>query len=357
MRRALLMLCALLVTGPVALAAKRPTTPDARPAHVAVLQRAFSMGTPVQDPGGYGGAWKVNEWPQVEVTVGAFSLQQDEVTVGQWIEFLGKVGHLMAWHPLQPVDYLDGEFVAAGDPTEPIRAVTWEEADAFCRWHDGALPTEAQWERAAHGQQPPGGEYVWDSGGLTCAQANVASTYAPCAPGPRPVGSHSPAGDTDEGLRDMIGNVAEWVADVYAPYPGGPPAWQVGAGDVPSVSVAQPPCLSGFYCDDDQLCLPGVDGGGKACTTLCTVADPVECDEDETCHVYQEGSATGGCSSTGAESPERTPDAGGTEAYRVVRGGSWIQYGERSRRASRSYAPATSRSVGVGFRCAWEAGP
>ena len=259
---------------------KQPVGPATPLDMVALPETTFLMGSPVIAPGSYGGPWKVNEWPRHAVPVPAFEMQRTEVTVGQWVDFLQTVGHLPAWHPLQPVDYIAGQFVAAVDEDEPIRAVTWEEADAFCRWHGATLPTEAQWERAATQTTPDGeaplGDYVWGEDGLSCAKANVGATYSPCAAGPKPVGSYSPAGDTDEGIMDLIGNVGEWVADRYGPYPDGPPAAHIGSGD---------------------------------------------------------------------------------ERHRVIRGGSWIQFSERSRRFARSYAPLTSRSVAVGFRCAGEGGP
>ena len=264
-----------------ALPEKRAVAPPAPLVMVPLPETTFLMGSPVIAPGSYGGPWKVNEWPRHEVAVPAFEMQQTEVTVGEWVAFLQTVGHLLAWHPLQPVDYIDGQFVAAVDEDEPIRAVTWEEADAFCRWHGAALPTEAQWERATVTSAPvePDGpirDYVWGDEPLTCARANVGATYSPCAAGPMPVGSYSPDGDTEDGIADMIGNVGEWVDDGYAPYPGGPPPEQIGSGD---------------------------------------------------------------------------------DRYRVVRGGSYLQFSERSRRVARSYAPLTSRSVAVGFRCARAGSP
>lgn len=286
MRRLMTALASCLVLCAVGFTAARATAPaDAQPGDttpaaalelVSLPSTTFPMGTPVTDPGGYGGVWKVNEWPQRQVEVPAFAMQRAEVTVEEWIDFLIKVGHLMTYHPRQPVDYIGGEFIAAVDSDEPIRGVSWDEARAFCRWHGGDLPTEAQWERAAHGLVTPEGAYVWDEVGLTCERANVSSTNSPCASGPLPVGFHSPAGDTDEGLQDMIGNVGEWVLDAYASYPGGPPPSHVGTGE-------------------------------------------------------------------------------GT--YRVIRGGSWVQYSERSRRAARSYAPVQSRSAALGFRCAKEVSP
>ncbi len=95
------------------------------------------------------------------------------------------------------------------------------------------------------------------------------------------------------------------------------------SGEIAPPSGVLPGCQSGFDCAGEDLCLPSPDGESKLCTSLCTVADPVECDEDEFCHVYQEGNPTGGCfpipvSDAELEpSPEPVPDGGPSESDAV----------------------------------------
>lgn len=199
---------------------KPSTAPPFELDRVEIAAGTFTMGHPLGDPGGYGYDWKVNEGPAHDVTLAGFAIARDEVTVGQWIAFLERVGGVVAWHPLQPVARRDGQWVATVDDRVAISGVSWHEARAFCAWVGGDLPTEAQWERAARGPDADTDEPLrpWPGGELTCAHANVSGSYARCADGPRTVGAHSPMGDSAEGLRDLIGNVSEWTRDGYSPY-------------------------------------------------------------------------------------------------------------------------------------------
>ncbi|MCI0465152.1 MAG: ergothioneine biosynthesis protein EgtB [Gemmataceae bacterium] len=95
----------------------------------------------------------------------------------------------------------------------PVLHVNWYEADAYCRWAFRRLPTEAEWEWAACG--PFKAAYPWGNEPPTPERANLDLSYN----GPVPV-SACPAGDTPAGCRQMIGNVWEWTASDFLPYPG-----------------------------------------------------------------------------------------------------------------------------------------
>lgn len=98
-------------------------------------------------------------------------------------------------------------------PHHPVIHVCWFEADAYCRWAGRRLPTEAEWELAA--ATPSKRPFPWGVAPPDAAKANLDGR----AGGPVDVGAH-PHGDSVYGCRQMLGNVWEWTASGFAPYPG-----------------------------------------------------------------------------------------------------------------------------------------
>jgi ergothioneine biosynthesis protein EgtB len=107
------------------------------------------------------------------------------------------------------------------EPHRPVSHVCWYEAEAYCRWAGRRLPTEAEWEAAAIGE--PGG-----AGGLAWRRRRFPWGDEPAGTGLanmdwRHLGTADvaayPAGDSAFGCRQMIGNVWEWAASSFEPYP------------------------------------------------------------------------------------------------------------------------------------------
>jgi gamma-glutamyl hercynylcysteine S-oxide synthase len=105
----------------------------------------------------------------------------------------------------------------------PVLHVNWYEADAYCRWAGRRLPTEAEWEMAASCEPTPDGRSVapqkrlfpWGDDAPSPDHANLDWRAMGCVE----VGA-LPAGDSAFGCRQMIGNVWEWTATDFGPYPG-----------------------------------------------------------------------------------------------------------------------------------------
>jgi ergothioneine biosynthesis protein EgtB len=159
-----------------------------------------------------------NETPRHRVWVDAFEIARLPVTNGEYREFIAAGGYREPAHwlsdgwaalcqhgwsrPLYWDESLDDEFTLGGrrriDPQAPVCHVSFYEADAFARWAGARLPTEAEWELAATGL-PVAGNFV-DSGLLHPAPAPAAASG------------------------QFFGDVWEWTASAYAPYPGFRPA-------------------------------------------------------------------------------------------------------------------------------------
>jgi len=257
--------------------------------YVRVAAGDFQMGCNQQDPCSDSG--HTDERPRITVTLSEdFCVAITEVAVGDFRACLDG-GTCDATPTEASTDpWCNWSPTAGAREDQPINAVTWWEAEQYCQdWMGGALPTEAEWEKAARGASDfrsyPWGdadptlcdECNWDLSGpgqeFGCNQVSTSQ-----GPATWEVGHISgTAGDSPYGAKDMAGNVSEWVRDCY---------------------------LANKY---DQ------------CTTGCT--DPVET-----------------CTDSSA---------------RVVRGGFYSSQDVQVKVVRRDSQAPANRDPGIGFRCIW----
>jgi hypothetical protein len=157
-----------------------------------------------------------DEKPERKLELKAFYIDRTEVTIAEYARFVEATGH-----PAPP-DWAEGK----PDPKRlafPVVNVSWYDANSYARWAGKRLPTEAEWEKAARGDDarrlPWGNE--WDD-----QRANVEGKSGDQKL--KPVGSY-PNGASPYGALDLTGNAWEWTADWYQPYAGNPlPSVQYG---------------------------------------------------------------------------------------------------------------------------------
>lgn len=159
-----------------------------------------------------------DEKPAADVSLDAFYIDRNEVTLGDYVQFARATGgNYPEW--LKPggryniatgtdkyYRRLDGLIKTCDNC--PVFGVTWEDAGAYCAWKKRRLPTEAEWEAAARAGSAE--TYAFGESEL------LAGTYAWLEDNsgevPHPVGTRKA---NKFGLNDMQGNVWEWVADFY----------------------------------------------------------------------------------------------------------------------------------------------
>jgi iron(II)-dependent oxidoreductase len=107
--------------------------------------------------------------------------------------------------------------VRALDPDRPVCHVCYHEADAYARFAEKRLPTEAEWEAACTWDPGPGVKrsFPWGDEPVTSARANVDQLSFDVSP----IGSY-PRNVSPIGCYGMIGDVWEWTSTDFNPYPG-----------------------------------------------------------------------------------------------------------------------------------------
>jgi formylglycine-generating enzyme required for sulfatase activity len=214
----------------MAAACDEAARPEATP-RVCLAGGTFEMGTYALDPcgrfDGTNAICRVDEiseraWHRVYLT--PYFLEATEVTNAQYADC---VDHGPCTKPArtdagEQVQGTWARFYTSGTDYDayPVVNVSHAQAERYCDWRGGRLPTEAEWEMAARGD---GGratdDWVWGDSPdpVTACRADGESVaFGRCAQGfPWPVGKA--ALDRRGGVRDLMGNVAEWVLDAWDP--------------------------------------------------------------------------------------------------------------------------------------------
>jgi serine/threonine-protein kinase len=186
--------------------------------------------------------------PQRRIYIDAYWIDQTEVTVGQFQEFVTQANYVTAAEAgkgegpnanpggwvysveREPTFVItanwllpEGPGTGPARPGHPAVQVSWFDAQAYCKWNGRRLPTEAEWDKAARGVE--GVVYPWaqafdgNAGWVNFCDANCAASWRDSnsddgATRTSTVGRY-PFGASPFGIFDMSGNVWEWVADWY----------------------------------------------------------------------------------------------------------------------------------------------
>jgi formylglycine-generating enzyme required for sulfatase activity len=147
-----------------------------------------------------------DEQPKREIFLDAFMIDRYEVTNGQYAAFVSATGHRKSGPPSRYAKNME----KMRGVNQPVVYVSWDDAQAYCQWKGGRLPTEAEWEKAMRGTD--GRLWPWGSVELPGAAnwARVDDGFEVAAPVGQFKSDSSPFG-----VMDGAGNVIEWVEDWY----------------------------------------------------------------------------------------------------------------------------------------------
>ncbi|CAH1388127.1 formylglycine-generating enzyme family protein [Candidatus Nitrotoga sp. M5] len=165
---------------------------------VLIPDGAFLMGTDLERA-------DVQNHPQHTVNLPAFWINKYPVTNAQYAKFVVATSHR------PPLNWKEGK-IPHGEILRPVTMVSWYDASAYAKWAGKRLPSEAEWEKSARGND--GRRWPWGNK----MDPDRLNTYYN-------VGSTTNVnvylnGASPYGVMDMAGNVSEWMADDFAPYPG-----------------------------------------------------------------------------------------------------------------------------------------
>jgi iron(II)-dependent oxidoreductase len=161
---------------------------------------------------------KPKNGPAHSVDLPAYMIDIFEVTNDEFTRFVDETGYVTYAEENSSKNWRDA---AEGKGNHPVVYTTWNDAAAYCEWRSARIPTEAEWEKAARGDDgrlyPWGNDYPAEGEMGTYGnfyETGLRSTF--------PVGAFE-NGASPYGVHDMAGNVREWVEDYFLPYEGAAP--------------------------------------------------------------------------------------------------------------------------------------
>jgi formylglycine-generating enzyme required for sulfatase activity len=158
-----------------------------------------------------------NEFEAHEVAVPAFAVSRYKTTNGQYLQYVNAGGDPPAFWERQGDQWmLRTMFHRVPLPLSWPAYVTHQQAQAYADWKGFALPTEAQFHRAAYGTSAGSElEFPWGNEPAEAAHGNVDFH----AWDPRPV-TADPQGDSAFGVAQLVGNGWEWTSTIFHPFEG-----------------------------------------------------------------------------------------------------------------------------------------
>jgi len=201
-----------------------PGLPLNLPDTIRISAGPFWMGSSLHDPDAHD-----NEKPRHQVDLPAYKISRYPVTNAQYACFLAHNPDHQAPHSEEERDHLydwdpQARIHPEGKADHPVVLVSWEDARAYCDWLSQItgkhcrLPTEEEWEKAARGSLPETHLYPWgndwESGFCNTEELGENSTTS--------VHKFESKNKSLFGIIDMVGNVWEWTASWYEPYPDSP---------------------------------------------------------------------------------------------------------------------------------------
>ena len=180
------------------------------------------------------------ELPEHKVYLNDYKIDVYPVTNLQYMEFMNDGGYdnfeywlSDGWEKVQVEQWkapmywekIHGEWITHDflgsrkiNPNEPVCHVSFYEADAYCKWADKRLPTEAEWEKAAcwNEEKQKKSTFPWGNRPADLNDANLLESYIwNCTE----IGAY-PQGKSHYGCHQMIGDVWEWTSSEFSGYPG-----------------------------------------------------------------------------------------------------------------------------------------